>query len=108
VKQEEDYTMENSSGFFQSLFDFSFSYFITSKIIKLLYALSICFAGITALSMIIGGFTSSFLTGLLTLLIAAPVVFLLMVIYSRVILEIIMVIFRIAEDAHEIAQQGKV
>jgi len=100
--------MENPSGFFQSLFDFSFSYFITSRIIKLLYALSICFAGLTAVIMVVGGFSSSFLTGLLTLLIAAPVVFLLMVIYSRVILEIIMVIFRIADHARDIAQQGKI
>jgi hypothetical protein len=41
--------MEQKSTFPMSLFDFSFSEFITTKIIKILYALSIALNGFFAL-----------------------------------------------------------
>jgi hypothetical protein len=94
-------------SFFNSLFDFSFTDFITSKIVKLLYGLSIVASGLIALFLIIVGFNISTGFGVVMLLIVAPLVFILSVIYARVLLEIIIVIFRIAENAAEIAQQGR-
>jgi len=97
--------MGQAKGFFESLFDFSFTSFITSKIIKMLYGLSIAGAALLALVLITAGFNVSAGTGLFTLIFLAPLVFLLGVIYSRVILELVIVLFRISEHAAEIARQ---
>lgn len=99
---------KKGAGFFKALFDFSFTEFITSKIIKLLYGLTIFIAGIVALIIIIGGFSAHPGAGIIALLIVAPIIFLVSVIYGRVLLEIIIVIFRIAEHLAEMAKQGKI
>jgi hypothetical protein len=103
--------LDKRAGFFSALFDFSFTEFVTSKIIKLLYGLSILFSGIFALILLIFflvvGFNASVAVGILALIIGTPLcflIFLVMVIYSRVVLEIIIVIFRIAEHTAEIAK----
>jgi polyferredoxin len=64
---------------------------------KFLYILSILFAGLIALSFILVGFESSLWFGLFALLVGAPVVFLLTVIFSRVFLQMILVVFRMAD-----------
>jgi hypothetical protein len=84
-------------GFLQALFDFSFNHFFTPKIIKLLYGLSIFSAGLIAVLFIIFGFSASTGFGIFTLLVGAPLIFLLTVIYSRICLEVMIVIFRIAD-----------
>jgi Domain of unknown function (DUF4282) len=99
--------MESTKGFFASLFDFTFSALITSKIIKFLYGLSVVVAGLVALGLIIGAFSNSVALGIVMLIIGAPLYFLLVVIYARVLLEIIMVIFQMAEHVAEIAAQGR-
>ena len=55
--------MEEKAGFLKSLFDFSFSHFITSKIIKFLYGISIAFGGLGALYFLIDGIRSAFRHG---------------------------------------------
>jgi hypothetical protein len=84
--------------FLHPLFDFSFNQFITSKVVKLLYGLSIIAAGVMAILFVIFGFNISIGFGVFALLIGAPLILLLTVIYSRVCLEIIIAIFRIAEN----------
>jgi len=95
------------SGFLESLFDFSFTTFITTKLIKVLYGLWVTVAGLFALALFIDGFRAS--TGVegVALFIGAPLVFLLSVIYGRILLELIIVVFRIAEHTAEIAEQGR-
>lgn len=83
------------------LLDFSFGQFASPKIITYLYGLSILSGGLTALFFIIVGFKASRLFGMFTLFIGAPLIFLLTVIYSRVLLEMILVIFRIADHMAE-------
>lgn len=95
--------MNTSTSFVESLMDFSFTSFVTSKIIKLLYGLSILGAGLTAVIMIVCAFAMSALAGIFTLVIVAPLAFAIIVVYSRVLLEIIIVVFRISEHAAEIA-----
>ena len=107
AKVLKDEFSQKGAGFFQALFDFSFTDFVTSKIIKLLYGLTIFFAAIIALIIIIAGFSAHPGAGILALLIVAPLIFLISVIYGRVLLEIIIVIFRIAEHTAEIAQKGR-
>jgi len=99
--------MNKPEGFLGSLFDFSFTSFVTSKIIKLLYGLSMAGAGILCLFLIMTGFGISSSIGVVTLLIVAPLAFSILVIYARVTLELIIVMFRISEHTAEIAKQGR-
>jgi hypothetical protein len=84
-------------GFFGSLFDISFSSLITTKVIKVLYVISLIVIGLFSLFFIIGAFSRSAGLGVLTLIIFAPLGALLYTVYTRVILEFIIVVFRIAE-----------
>jgi len=98
-------TSAEASGFIASLFDLSFTSFITTKLIKVLYVLGIVGAALWALGMagtgvLQGGFS-------LILVLISPVLFLIGVIYMRVMMELIMVLFRAAENVTEIARQGR-
>jgi hypothetical protein len=86
----------------QALFDFSFSRFISPRMMKFLYVLSIFCAGVTAVFLTIAGFKASTWFGIFALLIGAPLIFLLMVVSSRVLLETILIIFRIANHTANI------
>jgi hypothetical protein len=88
-------------NFLRPLFDFSFEQLVTQKIITSLYGLSILGGGLIALFLIIIGFKASRLFGMVTLFIVAPLIFLLTVIYSRVFLEMILVIFRMSDHMAE-------
>jgi Domain of unknown function (DUF4282) len=91
-------------GFFASLFDISFSSLITTKVIKVLYVISLIVIGLVALFFVIAAFASSSAAGVITLLIIAPLLALLYVVYTRVVLEFIIVVFRIAEYTHELVE----
>ncbi len=95
--------MDEAKGFFTSLFDFSFSSFITGRIIRFLYGLSVAISAIVALVAVVSSFMMSSVAGVLMLLIGAPVLFLVSVIYARVMLEIIMVIFSISGNVSRLA-----
>ncbi len=91
--------------FLQALFDVSFNQFVSLKIIKVIYALSIFSAGLVALISIIAGFYGSLFFGIFMLLIGAPLIFLLIVLYSRVLLEVILFNFRTADHEAEAVEQ---
>lgn len=93
-------------GFFASLFDFSFSSFITIRLIKVIYALFIAGSAVFALLFVASAFRASALFGLFVLLIVAPVLFFFYVILARVYLELVVAIFRIAESTSILAGQG--
>jgi hypothetical protein len=97
--------MAPQHGFFRSLFDFSFTDFITTRVIKVLYALAVVFCALAALGMIIGGFSRSPGAGILWLIVS-PIVFLFYVLMVRVWLEVIIIVFRIAEHVRTIAERG--
>jgi hypothetical protein len=96
---------DKKTGFFGALFDFSFTDFVTSRIIKILYGLSIFLIGLATLAFVIFSFGASPATGIFMLLIVGPLIFILGVIYTRILLEIIIVLFRIAE--HTATMAGK-
>ncbi len=94
-------------GFFGALFDFSFSEFVTTKLIKLLYLLSLIFIGIGFVVAFIAGFVSIFTEGFFQGLLAivfSPIIALIWVILARVWMELIIVIFRIAENTTELVR----
>ena len=93
--------------FLRGLFDFSFNHFVSSRIMTFLYGLSILSAGLIAFLLVIVGFNASMLFGVFALLIGAPLLFLLSVIYSRVLLEIILVVFRIADPTAHIGETSE-
>ena len=96
-----------ATGFLAALFDLSFTTFITSKLIKILFVISIALAALGALFLIISGFNVGVLPGILMLVVGAPLLFFFYVIYARVMMEVLIVIFRCSEYLAEIAQQGR-
>ena len=100
--------MEETKGFFGALFDFTFTDFITSKMIRLLYIILIIAAGIGTIVFIIGAFNASAALGALTLLILGPIGFIIAVICIRIYMEIIIVLFRIAENTTLISKHTTV
>ena len=95
--------MENK-GFLATLFDLSFGEFVTTRVIKVLFILGVVFSGIGAFMVILAGFRGGALTGIVALLLS-PVVFFLYVLGTRIWCEIIVVLFRIAENTGKIANR---
>ncbi|MDQ3757697.1 MAG: DUF4282 domain-containing protein [Actinomycetota bacterium] len=89
-------------GFFASLFDFSFSSLITPKIIRVVYVLITIAVGLFSLS-ILFSFAASDDGNAVLGLILAPLAFLLYMIFARIYLEIVIVVFRMGEDVRRIA-----
>jgi hypothetical protein len=98
--------MQDRKGFFGSLFDLSFTSLVTTRIIKVLYVLAIIVIGIYALIFIAGGFSNSTSAGLVVLLILAPLFALVSLIYTRVLLEVIIALFRIMENTGELVARA--
>ena len=59
-------------GFFASLFDISFSSLVATKVIKVIYVLSMVLIGLTSLVIVAGAFSNSVGAGLFTLIVLAP------------------------------------
>lgn len=105
-------------GFFGSLFDLSFRHFVTGKVVSFLYVVSLIFAVLNALfsavylSVLLGAFVSAaadssavgWVLGILLFCVVAPLLLLLSVVYVRVLLEIVVVLFRIADNTAETAR----
>jgi len=91
---------DDAKGFVGMLMDFSFSDFITPKIIKVLYIIGIVLAGLVALG-ILASFVMAGGASILIGIIAAPVAFILYVIFARVWLEITLVLFRIEQNTRK-------
>jgi uncharacterized membrane protein len=98
--------MQDRKGFFGSLFDLSFTSLVTTRIIKVLYVLAIILIGFYALVFIAGGFSNSTPVGVLVLLIIAPLFTLISLIYTRVLLEVIIALFRIMENTSELVARA--
>jgi di/tricarboxylate transporter len=76
--------------------DLSFKRFVTPRLVRMLYVLSLLAAVFYAGSWMFSGFKSGTLSGLFTV-ITAPVAFLLYLIFARVTVELILAVFRIAD-----------
>jgi len=96
-----------NSGFLQSLFDLSFTEFVTTKIIKLLFVLGVAVCGLGAVMVFFSGLAMKSFFGVLVAFIGAPLAFLVYVLLLRIWLELVIVIFRIAENTTQIAAQGR-
>jgi hypothetical protein len=93
-------------GFVGSLFDFSFSSFVTPKIIKVLYVLFTIWTALVSLLILIISFrTGGMLAGIFVLIVIVPIYVLLTLGVYRVILEAFMVVFRIYEETKKISER---
>ncbi len=86
-------------GIIASIFDLSFSHFITPKIQRFLYILLLIASGLAALGVLGAalGMAGGFFGKIGALLVGVPVaglVFLLLAMYFRVIMEILIVVFK--------------
>ena len=93
----------DAKGFFGSLFDLSFSSLITTKIIKVLYVLTLILIGFAYIAFTISAFAADSGVGALVLFILGPLGALFYIVYARVFLEIVIALFRIMESNVEIA-----
>jgi len=98
--------MSEKKGFIGSIFDLSFTEFVTTRIIKFIFVVAIIIAAIGSFALIVGGFMDGFFKGLVILIIS-PIIFLLYVLISRMWLEMTIVIFRIAENTGRLVEQNK-
>jgi hypothetical protein len=110
-------------GFFRSLLDLSFSSFITLGIVKVLYVISLVLVLLYALLLGVSAASGAYglvgipelggspalgvMLGLLVFLVLFPLVLIIGAIYVRVLLELVVVLFRIAENTGELVRQGQ-
>ena len=96
----------DSKGFLAALFDFSFTSFVTTRIIKVLYILITVLVCLTALIYTIVAFRISPLFGILTLVIGDPLFIIIVMGFWRLVLEAFVVVFRISEDVRSLRERA--
>jgi len=101
------FTKSQRKGFFSSLFDFSFSSLVAPSIIKVIYGLALAGIAIEALFWVYIGLHAGTSLGLALVVIGVPLITLLSIVWTRVILEFLIVIFRILESNQELVELAK-
>ena len=96
----------DAKGFLSALFDFSFTSFVTTRIIKVLYILILVLVLLSALAFTIAAFRGSATRGLVTLIILDPLFILIVMAFWRLVLESFVVRFRIAEDVRAMRERN--
>src|SRR6266550_2962828 len=94
-----------AKGFFASLFDYSFSSYITPRIIKVLYVLETVIVALWTLVIILLAFKTSSALGIVAL-IGGPIYFVIAMIFARVGLEYLSAFFHIHEDVQRINERA--
>jgi hypothetical protein len=107
-KEEITISLSKSEGLWHILLDRSFSNFITSKIIRLIYTIDIILsagAGIWVLILLIISMHGiKKILGVILGLLGGSFIFFLLVLFFRVVCENMIIFFRVAEDVRKIAQ----
>lgn len=98
----------HAGGFIGALFDFSFSSFVTPRVVRVLYVLIVIGTIVGAAAFTIAMFRVSAALGILTLAVAAPLYVLIVLAIYRVILEFFMVVFRMADDIKALRERGDI
>lgn len=79
------------------LLDLNFTRFITVQLVKVLYIIGLVMVTLSAIGFAFGGFRVGIMNGMVTLILA-PIVWIIMVLLLRVYLELVVALFRIAEN----------
>jgi hypothetical protein len=96
----------SAKGFVGSLFDFGFNTFVTPKVVKVVYVLIMAGLALAELGYLIFAFKASMLFGIISLVILCPLSFLVYLALWRILLELFIVVFRIADDIRSIRERG--
>ncbi|WP_344971629.1 DUF4282 domain-containing protein [Salinactinospora qingdaonensis] len=102
------YPSPPDKGFFGALFDFNFDYFVTSKVIKVLYVLGMVAVALSTLISLVSAFVVMGDTpGMgIVLLVATPILGMIYLILLRIWMELLIVIFKIGEDLRAMRERG--
>jgi Domain of unknown function (DUF4282) len=94
--------------FMSSLFDINFRSFVTPKVIKVVYVLVMIVLGLSAIGYAIFALRVNAVFGILSVVVLCPLYFFITLALWRIVLEIFVVVFRIAEDIHAMRVLGDV
>jgi hypothetical protein len=97
--------MPDEKNFFAGLFDFSFHHQLARRIVKLLYVIAIVFGGITVVACVVLGYQQSPAQGLINFVVGIVSLF-VGILVTRVLLELALVILRIAEGIDRATHPG--
>ncbi len=97
----------DSRGFLSALFDFSFTSFVTTRIIRVVYVLIMILTVLSALVFTVSAFRTNATLGFLTLVIGDPLFILIVMAFWRLVLESFIVVFRMAEDIRALRDRGE-
>lgn len=86
-----------------ALLDIGFNRFLTLSVIKVLYILGLALIALSWVAVVIGAFASGILAGIGAMVVGAFVALLYMI-FFRVWLELIVVIFRIGENTSKLVE----
>ena len=90
-------TWSELRGLMAVVLDLSFKQVVTPRIVRVFYTLSLLAALLSALAWMLSGFREGFLMGIFTL-VTGPLAFLFYVLCARVAVELILAVFRIADQ----------
>ena len=96
----------SAKGFVASLFDFGFTSFVTPKVVKVVYVLIMAGLALVEVSYLIFAFKTSMAFGIVSLVILCPLSFFVYLALWRILLELFIVVFRIADDIRSIRERG--
>jgi hypothetical protein len=97
--------MPDEKNFFAGLFDFSFNHSLLRRLVKLLYIIAILSGGITVVACVVLGMQHSPAEGLINL-VAGIVALFVGTLVVRLLLELSLVILRIAEGIERATRTG--
>ncbi len=98
-------SMSRSDAGLGALLDLGFERFITLSVIKVVYILGMAVIGLVYLGMIIASFTQGVMAAIGAIIVGALVA-VLYLIFFRIWLELIVVMFRIGENTSKLVQQA--
>ena len=88
------------------LTDLGFKRFITPRIVRTLYLLSLLAAGLAAFTWTFSGFAEGMTRGFFTL-VTGPLAFLIYALTARVALEFVVAVIRVAENTDKLVEKAK-
>lgn len=98
--------VDQHKGFFASLFDFSFTSFITLKFLKVIYAVMVGLILLMGLGFFLG-LASKGGGGAVLALVVVPIATLAYLMFARMWLEIVAILFRIGENTSILAAAAR-
>lgn len=91
---------------FSILTDLSFKRFVTPRLVRLIYCISLVAAALSAVAWMCSGFQIGFFYGLFTVA-TGPLAFFIYMLTARVVLEFMLAVFRIAENTEKLRERNE-